>query len=165
MMTVYGKKYFYGENDVLNLAKTLNFEILDNKSFFDSEFAIQISGIFDYFGNRKNSLKPDLYKLHNNNDFYRVLVSHQPKVLSDKSLDKDKFELILSGHTHCGQIFPFGFLVLLDQPYLYGKYEITPKLDLVVSSGAGFWGPRVRIGSDFEIVMIDLIGDKSQNTK
>jgi predicted MPP superfamily phosphohydrolase len=158
-------EYFYGENDVLNLAKTLNFEILDNKSFFDSELVIQISGIFDYFGNRKNSLKPDLYKLHNNNDFYRVLVSHQPKVLSDKLLDKDKFELILSGHTHCGQIFPFGFLVLLDQPYLCGKYEITPKLDLVVSSGAGFWGPRVRIGSDFEIVMIDLIGDKSQNTK
>ena len=158
-------EYFYGENDVLNLAKTLNFEILDNKSFFDDELKIQISGIFDYFGNRKNTLKPDLDKLHDNNDFYRVLVSHQPKVLNDISFNKNKFELVLSGHTHCGQIFPFGFLVLLDQPYLCGKYEISPNLDLIVSSGAGFWGPRVRIGSRFEIVVIDLSGDRSQNSQ
>lgn len=150
-------EYFYGENDVLSLLKSLKFETLENKSFMDLDYGVQISGVYDYFGNRKNTLKPDLAKLQNNENLYRILISHQPKVVSDKTFNSDKFELILSGHTHCGQIFPFGLFVLLDQPYLCGKYEISKNSDLVISSGAGFWGPRMRIGSDFEIVVLDLI--------
>ena len=38
-----------------------------------------------------------------------------------EELGKFKPDLVLSGHTHGGQIFPFGLLVLLDQPYLYAE--------------------------------------------
>ena len=149
-------EYFYGEDDVLSLLKSLKFETLENKSFMDLSQGVQISGVYDYFGNRKNTLKPDLIRLSNDDNLYRILISHQPKVLEDRAFNSDKFELILSGHTHCGQIFPFGLFVLLDQPYLCGKHQITKNLDLIISSGAGFWGPRVRIGSDFEILVLNL---------
>ena len=62
---------------------------------------------------------------------------------------------MLSGHTHNGQIFPFNFLVKLKFKFIYGIYEYK-KSKLYVSSGAGCWGPKLRIGSSNEIVNIHL---------
>ena len=60
---------------------------------------------------------------------------------------------MLSGHTHNGQIFPFNLLVKLQFKYIYGLYkEKTSRL--YVSSGIGCWGPKMRIGSNNEIVYI-----------
>ena len=64
---------------------------------------------------------------------------------------------MLSGHTHGGQIFPFSLLVWAAQGYIYGESDITPRTKLVVSSGAGFWGPPMRILSNNEIVVLNLI--------
>jgi len=48
--------------------------------------------------------------------------------------------LMLSGHTHNGQIFPFGLLVSLSYPYRYGLYRALQR-DLR-DSGTGQWGRR-----------------------
>ena len=66
---------------------------------------------------------------------------------------------MLSGHTHNGQIFPFGLLVKLKFKNLYGNYNKNSS-NLYVSSGAGCWGPRMRLGTSNEIVKIS-IGPKS----
>ena len=68
----------------------------------------------------------------------------------------EKVDLILSGHTHGGQIFPFGLLVLLDQPYLSGLYQHNAQTQVFVSNGTGYWGPPVRVGAPSEIVKINL---------
>ena len=65
-------------------------------------------------------------------------------------------DLVLCGHTHAGQIFPFGLLVLLDQGFLHGLYKINDKMQAYVSSGAGFWGPPVRIFAPSEIAILNL---------
>ena len=59
-----------------------------------------------------------------------------------------------SGHTHGGQIFPFGLLVMIDQPYLAGLYQHTPKQQIFVSRGAGYWGPPIRVLAPSEISKI-----------
>ena len=87
-----------------------------------------------------------------------ILLSHQPKSLSLLSFDElNNISLVLSGHTHAGQIFPFSLLVWAAQGYIYGESDITPRTKLVVSSGAGFWGPPMRILSNNEIVVLNLI--------
>ena len=73
--------------------------------------------------------------------------------------DTSDFDLVLSGHTHAGQVFPFGALVILQQGFLYGLYELTSKNKLYVSSGAGFWGPAMRFLAPSEIVCMDLKGE------
>ena len=71
-------------------------------------------------------------------------------------MKNEKVDLILSGHTHGGQIFPFGLLVLLDQPYLSGLYQHSAQTQVFVSNGAGYWGPAVRVMAPSEIVKINL---------
>jgi len=63
--------------------------------------------------------------------------------------------LMLSGHTHRGQIFPFGLFVRLFYRYLYGLYRQGDS-SLYVTSGAGQWGPPMRLFAPPEIVRIVL---------
>jgi predicted MPP superfamily phosphohydrolase len=62
---------------------------------------------------------------------------------------------MLSGHTHGGQIWPFGYLVRLSYPHLAGRYEVGG-MTLLVSRGAGTWGPRMRLWRPGEILSITL---------
>ncbi|MGA9751352.1 MAG: metallophosphoesterase [Acidobacteriota bacterium] len=63
--------------------------------------------------------------------------------------------LMLSGHTHAGQIWPFGYLVRLSYPYLAGSFRIGG-MGLVVNRGTGTWGPRMRLFHRSEILRITL---------
>jgi len=63
--------------------------------------------------------------------------------------------LMLSGHTHNGQIWPFSYLVQLSYPLLGGRYEIGG-MPVIVGRGTGSWGPRMRLWQPGEIVRIKL---------
>ncbi|MGE5235231.1 MAG: metallophosphoesterase [Acidobacteriota bacterium] len=63
--------------------------------------------------------------------------------------------LMISGHTHDGQIWPFGYLVRLQYPFLTGLYEIG-RMTLIVGRGTGTWGPPVRLWRRSEILRITL---------
>jgi predicted MPP superfamily phosphohydrolase len=63
--------------------------------------------------------------------------------------------LMLSGHTHAGQIWPFGWLVRLNYPLLAGRYEVAG-MTVIVGRGTGTWGPRMRLWRPGEIVRITL---------
>jgi uncharacterized protein len=65
-------------------------------------------------------------------------------------------DLALAGHTHGGQIFPFGIWEWIQQGYLKGPYRCR-NTQMYVTSGAGFWGPPMRIGSRNEISLIELV--------
>lgn len=66
--------------------------------------------------------------------------------------------LMLSGHTHDGQIWPFTYLVRLVYPYVAGRYAVNG-MTLLVSRGTGFWGPPMRLFKPAEITLITLSGD------
>ena len=63
--------------------------------------------------------------------------------------------LMLSGHTHGGQVWPFGYFAAFWHPYLEGACEIGG-MTLLVTRGAGTWGPRMRLWSPGEILRVTL---------
>jgi hypothetical protein len=87
-------------------------------------------------------------------DIFTVLLKHQPTPEPDI---KGLFDLQLSGHTHNGQIWPFSLLVSLVYPMRGGFYKQDDGAMIVVSSGAGTWGPPIRVFSPPDIVVIDLV--------
>ena len=64
-------------------------------------------------------------------------------------------DLMLSGHTHDGQIWPFKYFVRLAYPRVVGRYDVNG-MALIVSRGTGFWGPRMRLFKRSEIVAVTL---------
>jgi uncharacterized protein len=82
-----------------------------------------------------------------------VLLAHQPKQIHEAAARG--VGLQLSGHTHGGQIFPWGFFVRLDQPYVAGLAR-EGATHIYVSRGTGFWGPPMRVGAPPEISVVEL---------
>jgi predicted MPP superfamily phosphohydrolase len=63
--------------------------------------------------------------------------------------------LMLSGHTHGGQIWPFGYLVRLAYPLFEGRYDVNG-MTVYVTRGAGTWGPKMRLWPPGQILRITL---------
>ena len=82
-----------------------------------------------------------------------VLLSHTP--WQAERAANAGVELMLSGHTHGGQIWPFGYLVQTEYPLLAGRYDIKG-MTAIVSRGVGTWGPRMRLWHRGEIVKVIL---------
>lgn len=64
-------------------------------------------------------------------------------------------DLMLSGHTHNGQIWPFNYFVRTRYPFVGGRYAIG-SMALVVTRGTGTWGPRMRLWAPGEISFVTL---------
>ncbi|MFO7604722.1 MAG: metallophosphoesterase [Desulfurivibrionaceae bacterium] len=83
-----------------------------------------------------------------------ILLSHKPwQVEEAAALGAD---LMISGHTHNGQIWPFGYLVKRMFPYLAGRYRVNG-MTLLVGRGTGTWGPRMRLWLPGEILKVILV--------
>lgn len=82
-----------------------------------------------------------------------LLLDHQPPKKRGE-LD-ERIDLMLSGHTHKGQIFPNNLFTSLLFLVDYG-YKRFGQENIIVSSGYGTWGPPLRIGSKAELVEIDI---------
>lgn len=148
-------EYFYGVHQIMEYLGFLNVRVLANRSVNIGD-VVNLAGVSDMMGKRFDILPPDVGQalLHVKPHLPTILLSHQPKIVNE--LKDAKIDLILSGHTHGGQIFPFGLLVLLDQPYLSGLYQHSAQTQVFVTNGAGYWGPAVRVMAPSEIVKINL---------
>ena len=82
-----------------------------------------------------------------------ILLDHQPNALDEAQ--QEGVDLILSGHTHRGQIFPGNLVTSAIFENDWG-YLRKGQLQSVVSSGYGFWGPPIRLGSRSELVRITV---------
>ncbi len=131
--------------------------ILNNETALTTA-GIQVAGIHDLTANRmhKHGVTSDMEKALRGVDagLPSVLLAHQPKRL--EAAAANKIDLVLSGHTHAGQIFPFIALVRIAFRYVSGRYRIGQDTDLIVNTGTGFWGPPLRIGTHSQIVVVDF---------
>lgn len=82
-----------------------------------------------------------------------VLLAHQPIAIHQAALLG--VDLQLSGHTHGGQIWPWGALVRLQQPFVRGLHRVGGT-QIYVSCGTGYWGPPMRLGAPAEITEVIL---------
>jgi uncharacterized protein len=83
-----------------------------------------------------------------------VLLAHQPRQV--RRAAKHGVDLQLSGHTHGGQIWPWHYIVKIQQGgLLAGRYE-HEGTQLYVTRGCGYWGPPVRLLAPLEITRVIL---------
>ncbi|MDH5670767.1 MAG: metallophosphoesterase [Myxococcales bacterium] len=82
-----------------------------------------------------------------------LLLAHNP--LSFEHASRRGVHLQLSGHTHGGQIWPFGYLVRLQTRFVGGHYR-NGTSQLYVSLGTGYWGPPMRLLAPSEITEVVL---------
>ena len=82
-----------------------------------------------------------------------VLLAHQPVMVGQAPAAG--VDLQLSGHTHGGQLWPFDYAILLDQPAVEGWSQQGPT-QLYVTAGAGNWGPQMRVGARPEVTVVEL---------
>jgi predicted MPP superfamily phosphohydrolase len=84
-----------------------------------------------------------------------LLLAHQPKQIAD-AVAHGGVDLQISGHTHGGQIWPFHYLVRIDQPVIRGLTRHGDRTQLYTSRGTGFWGPPFRVFAPSEITVLTL---------
>ena len=102
-------------------------------------------------GASRLSLQQLLYTTDSNAPI--VVLDHQPASVEEAA--QNGVDLLLCGHTHRGQLFPLNAVTHSLFPIDWGMLQ-TGKTTTIVSSGFGFWGPAMRVGSRAEIVQIDL---------
>jgi predicted MPP superfamily phosphohydrolase len=83
-----------------------------------------------------------------------VLLAHRPRTVA-KALNAG-VDLQLSGHTHGGQLLPWGWLARIWDPKVAGLARFGPTW-LYVSQGTGYWGPPLRVGTHCEIAVLTLV--------
>jgi hypothetical protein len=84
-----------------------------------------------------------------------ILLSHTPWEAEKAS--SAGVGLMLSGHTHGGQMWPFGYIIRIIYPLLEGRYEVDG-MPVIVCRGTGTWGPRMRLWLPSEILRVVLHG-------
>jgi len=88
------------------------------------------------------------------NSQFTVLLKHRPVVYKGSLCS---YDLQLSGHTHKGQIFPFGLITRLFFETYYGFIDFKNGTYMYVSRGSGTWGPPIRFLAPPEVTIIDLV--------
>ena len=152
-------EYYAGVEEWCAHLATLGVRVLRNErvSIGDAGASYELAGIDDlagrHFGPGQGA---DLGRALAGRDPERevVLLAHQPRAVAEA--EPAGVGLQISGHTHGGQIWPFNFLVRLQQPVTSGLARVGRSL-LYVSNGTGYWGPPMRLGSPAEITQLVLL--------
>jgi predicted MPP superfamily phosphohydrolase len=157
-------EYYSGADAWIAALRRAGVRVLRNERVVlgDAGASLDLAGVDDWsshgFGNGHGL---DLARALDGRDPDRglVLLAHQPRLPAVADAVRAGVELQLCGHTHGGQIAPFGVLVRAAFPYVRGLHrheEQGQAGQVFVSRGAGYWGPPMRLGSPPEIAKIVL---------
>lgn len=156
---VLGNHEFYVgaiENIIKVLEKEANIKMLNDDFVLINNDIILVGrqdSSYSYISGKERKTIGEIVGTEDNRYKYKIVVDHNPKYFDDTV--KNNFDLQLSGHTHNGQFFPFNLVVKLSYEKAYGLLKKLNSI-LIVSSGAGTWGPPVKVLSKPEIVVVDL---------
>ncbi|MEO5931132.1 MAG: metallophosphoesterase [Candidatus Kapaibacterium sp.] len=153
-------EYYSGVEAWVAEVRRLGYDVLLNEHRIIQRdgASIVLGGVTDYTGGKylpSHTSDPVAAFRDAPEGLVRIFLAHQPKTL--KLTDSVQFDLMLSGHTHGGQFFPWNLATTLDQPYLSGLHRPDGKW-IYVSKGTGYWGPPVRLGARSEITVVTLTG-------
>ena len=151
-------EYYSGAEDWCQELERLGVRVLRNErvSIGSDEASFDLAGVDDHsargFGDGHGE---DLPKALHGRDLGRelVLLAHQPRTIFEAQ--NHGVGLQLSGHTHGGQIWPWTYLVRLQQPVVRGLSRFGAS-QIYVSCGTGYWGPPMRLGAPSEITLLTL---------
>jgi predicted MPP superfamily phosphohydrolase len=141
---------FADRNIYLNAVKRVGVRVLNNE--MQSVHGLQIIGIHDSEAGDPTELRSILRRIRLDPARPSILLAHRPVNLA--VAEEEGVSLQLSGHTHKGQIWPWNYLVArIFGKFAYGLHRLG-KLLVYTSSGAGTWGPPLRVATKAEIVLI-----------
>ncbi|MEA1983455.1 MAG: metallophosphoesterase [Campylobacterota bacterium] len=150
-------EYFHNIEKIIATVKSLGIKVLENENLYIGEQGegFNLVGVYDLFGYRVETHTPNITLALQKRDEESptVLLAHQPKFIEEVPSGVD---LMLSGHTHGGQLYPFKALVKLQQGYVSGLHQHSENLQIYINKGTGFWGPPMRIGASAEITEITI---------
>jgi len=150
-------EYLHGIDDIIAEVNAQGIKTLENENTYIGEKGkgFNLAGVYDYAGYRMQHHEPDLDLAlqDKQDDSPTVLLAHQPLFIEEVT---QKIDLVLSGHTHGGQLYPFRVLVKMVQPYIAGLYQHNDDTQIYVNKGTGFWGPPMRLGASSEITYITI---------
>ncbi|RDU64747.1 metallophosphoesterase [Helicobacter sp. MIT 14-3879] len=147
-------EFIFNANKSLKLIKSLkNITTLVNENV-NINNNINLIGVSDLSGIKRGYLQPNINKSLQGikEGLPNILLSHQPNIIKNTPPNID---LILSGHTHGGQIFPFSIAAYFANPFLYGLKTIN-NIQLYISQGAHLAVTYGRLGTRAEINLLTL---------
>lgn len=89
-------------------------------------------------------------------DHTTILLAHQPLAAKRALQERPDINLVLSGHTHAGQLFPWNVAAYLLNPFFAGLYQVGQATFVYVSPGTAYYGIPMRLGSRAEITELIL---------
>ena len=151
-------EYYAGADEWIAEVTRLGARYLRNERVMigDGDASFDLAGVDDYSADNWPGHGEDLSAALAGRDPARalVLLAHQPRQVRRSA--PHGVDLQLSGHTHGGQIWPWHYIVRLQQGgLLAGRYE-HQGTQLYVSRGCGYWGPPVRLLAPLEITRVIL---------
>jgi hypothetical protein len=151
-------EYYAGLEAWMERLTRLGFRVLRNErvSVGEGPASFDLAGVHDFAAARFGTGHvPDLGAALRGRDASRalVLLAHQPRAFPEAAAAG--VGLQLSGHTHGGQIWPWGYAAYLQQGYLKGLYR-EGAAQMYVSCGTGYWGPPSRLGTESEVTRVIL---------
>src|SRR6202795_4943977 len=115
---------------------------------------LQIAGVSYRNATHANHFASVLRDIRLDHDRASILLTHAPD--HPEIAEAAGVSLQLSGHTHLGQFVPWSWIARrIYRQFVYGLSRIG-KMQVFTSSGAGTWGPPLRLGSNPEIVVLDF---------
>lgn len=115
---------------------------------------LQIVGVHDGEANDPEAFRALLRQMAIDRKAPSILLAHKPENLP--LAEEAGISLQLSGHTHRGQLWPWTLVVRrIYGPFAYGLSQLG-NLQVYTSSGAGTWGPPLRVGTGSEVVLLRL---------
>jgi predicted MPP superfamily phosphohydrolase len=145
-------EYYSGYLPWIDEVRSLGLTVLRNERVEID--GLYLAGVNDASGGQYGDA-PDYDRALGDRDPSRpaVLLAHQPVQAHEAA--RHGVDLQLSGHTHGGQIWPFGYFVRLQQPVIAGLGQVGG-MPVYVTRGAGFWGPPVRFLAPPDITLVEL---------
>lgn len=158
---VLGNHEFHGRDDgIVPLFQMAGVTVLRNEKVMVRQ-GLMLAGVDDLTSNHRLGSNTDLINrtLAAQSSGATILLSHTP--WSADLAAKAGAGLMLCGHTHGGQIWPFGYIVKRVYPLLEGRYDVDG-MTVIVSRGAGSWGPPMRLWHPGEIIRVTLRTKKKE---
>ena len=141
---------FGGAKQYCDALRRAGFHVLDDKR--TEVDGLIIAGVGYRTSTHMIQLRHLLTSLNLKEGTPSILLQHVPNRLP--MIEQAGASLLLSGHTHCGQVFPFTLIARRAfGEFTYGLHSFGA-LRVYTSSGAGTWGPPMRVGTHSEIVLL-----------